>query len=262
MGGLKGAFLAFVILLVSGVTEAAAIEKLNISLRDVVETVEQSYRQMNDVSADFFQRSTLAEDRRELRGDGEMLLIPPRNGAPLRFRFDYFRPTRQEIVSDGRTLWFYLPENRQVIRNDLGPSFNTATFDPNRDRALNFLEGLGRISADFVISFAPDMRDVAGNYILELEPRQPMAFISRILLVVRFDSVVNFVRNRGNFIATTRRELLFPILSTNLIDHNGNTTLMEFSNIRPNTGLPLSLFDFMVPAGVEVVRPPTGKGRN
>ena len=264
-GSLRGAFLAFMLLLVPALTEAAAIQnikKVNISLRDVINTVEQSYRQLNDVSADFFQRSTLAKEQRELRGDGEMLLVPPRNGAPLRFRFDYFRPTRQEIVSNGKVLWFYLPQNRQVIRSDLGPSFDTTNFDPDRDRAINFLEGLGRISADFVISFAKDVQDVAGNYILELEPRRDMAFITRIFIVVRYDSVLNFVQNRENFMMTDRRDLLFPVLSTSMIDHNGNTTLMEFSNIRANSGIPLSLFDFAVPAGAEVVRPPTGKGRN
>ncbi|MBW2451970.1 MAG: hypothetical protein JRF07_06430, partial [Deltaproteobacteria bacterium] len=50
----------------------------------------------------------------------------------------------------------------------------------------------------------------------------------------------------------------FPILSTSVYDPNGNSTIIEFSNIRVNTGVPRTKFNFMMPAGVQVVRP-TGK---
>jgi hypothetical protein len=55
-----------------------------------------------------------------------------------------------------------------------------------------------------------------------------------------------------------RPELLFPVLSTTMVDHQGNTTLMEFSNIKTNVWLADSMFDFIIPAGVQVVRPPRG----
>ena len=50
----------------------------------------------------------------------------------------------------------------------------------------------------------------------------------------------------------------FPILSTAVYDPNGNSTIIEFRNLRVNYGLSGMTFDFMLPAGVQVVRP-TGK---
>ncbi|HEY6838696.1 MAG TPA: outer membrane lipoprotein carrier protein LolA, partial [Geobacteraceae bacterium] len=103
-----------------------------------------------------------------------------------------------------------------------------------------------------------DGRDAGGNYVLELQPRRSTAFINKIFMVVRLESVLNFAKNRANFMFTaTRNELLFPVLSTTVIDHQGNTTTMEFTNIKVNSRLSSSFFNFMIPPGAQVVRPPT-----
>jgi len=52
--------------------------------------------------------------------------------------------------------------------------------------------------------------------------------------------------------------LWFPIMSTAVYDPNGNSTIIEFSNLRVNLGISEMSFNFMMPAGVQVVRP-TGK---
>ena len=51
---------------------------------------------------------------------------------------------------------------------------------------------------------------------------------------------------------------VFPILSTTVYDANGNSTTIEFSDLRFNRGISSGQFNFILPAGVEVVRP-TGK---
>jgi outer membrane lipoprotein carrier protein len=47
----------------------------------------------------------------------------------------------------------------------------------------------------------------------------------------------------------------FPILSTTVYDPNGNSTTIEFSNLRVNFGISDMSFNFIMPAGVQVVRP-------
>jgi outer membrane lipoprotein carrier protein len=47
-------------------------------------------------------------------------------------------------------------------------------------------------------------------------------------------------------------------MSTAVFDPNGNSTVIEFSNLRVNQGLSDMNFNFIMPAGVQVVRP-TGK---
>jgi outer membrane lipoprotein-sorting protein len=187
-----------------------------------------------------------------------MYLRTATSSTPMMFRFEYFRPTRHEIVTDGRTLWTYLPENRQVIQSDIS-FFNRPGFNPDRDQAFNFLQGLARISKDFQINFSPQRQDVEGNYILELNPRRSMASIRQLFVVVNRDAVLrNAFMKQGRNFAPNQPALLFPIISTTVLDHQGNSTIMEFTNIVTNSRLSNFLFNFVVPAGVQVVRPPVG----
>lgn len=237
-------------------------EKVNIGLQDVIRTVEEMFRPdkqgeqpLIDVVADFFQRSTLAKGR-EMRADGQMLLRFAGEGRPLMFRFDYYRPTRHEIICDGKTLWTYLPENRQVILGDVAFAFNPFTSDSRHDRAVNFIQGLGRISRDFEIVFSSQQYDPQGNYILELQPRRAMVSIEKIFMVVHRDAVL--LHKQGTPFSLSTQELLFPILSTTVFDHQGNSTTMEFSNIKANSRLQPAVFNFVVPADIQVVKPPRG----
>ncbi len=262
--------------------QAFAVTQVNVGLSDVIATVEKSFTPdssglapISDVTADFFQRTTLVKDRRELRGDGRMTVKMATSNSPLMYRFEYFRPYWQEIVSDGKALWIYHPENREVILADVSflynSQFNASNYNPERDRSVNFLQGLGRISRDFQINFASGMNDAAGNYVLELTPRRAMINTRRIFLVVNRDTVMPFVKgktpqsNPGG--ATLPPQFgakapvgapqsdPFPVLSSTVEDQDGNTTTIEFSNIRINNRLPLSTFIFTVPAGVQIVKP-------
>lgn len=260
MRGFRPAVVAILLLALAVTAQAAPVESVNIGLRDVIDTVEKSYRSLADVTADFVQRSTLAAKNREMRADGQMFLKTATGNQPLKFRFDYFRPTSHEVVSDGRTLWIYLRDDNKVIQSDVSFVFNPFEFDPTRNAATNFLQGLGRISGDFQINFSPQANDIAGNYILELNPRRSMATIQKLFIVVNRDTVMDYVRNNRTFrVDINRPWLAFPVLSTTMVDHQGNTTTMEFSNIKPNGRLIDDLFIFNVPPGASVVQPPRGR---
>lgn len=242
--------------------EAALGAKVNISLRDVIATVENQFKPdratglppLQDVTADFMQASTLAEKGREMRAEGEMFFRTATGTSPLMFRFDYYSPTNQQIVSNGRTMWIYLPANRQVIQSDVSFIFNPYA-DAGNARAVNFLQGLGRLSRDFRITFSSQMQDIEGNYILELEPQRRMDTIAKLFIVVDRNAVLNKA-DSGRF--PMRQEQAFPIRSTTVVDLQGNTTTMEFSNVRANSGIPFSYFDFVPPPDAQVVMPPTG----
>lgn len=282
----------FLLMAISGTCQAA--QQITVGLRDVIATVETAFKAdrtgqlpISDFTADFFQRTQLAREGRELRGDGQILVKLATANSPLMYRFEYFRPYQQEIVSDGTTLWIYHPENREVIQSDVSFLYNRPGFNPDRDRAVNFLQGIGRISKDFQINFAAGMNDAAGNYILELNPRHAMLSIRRILLVVNRDSVLSQVTGTNSppgppavqqapsralplparpTLGTSaqfgplppvggRSSEVFPILATTQEDQEGNSTTMEFSNIRINNRLMDSSFSFLIPPGAQVVRP-------
>jgi len=241
----------------------------NVSLKEVIATVEKPFQLdrsgaalISTVRADFFQRSTIASKNREFRAEGQMYLMPATSSESLKFRFDYYRPTRQEIVCDGRTLWIYLPENRQVILSDVAEFFSPDRVNPGRSRGINFLQGLGRISKDFTILFNRTMTDQAGNYILDLTPLRAIVTIEKLFITVSREAVERRAGTRpqtGRGPAINEQLTPFPILSTTVVDHDGNSTTMEFSNSVTNGMLSEMLFRFDVPPDAQVVRPPGGR---
>lgn len=248
---------------------ALQIPRVAIGLNDVIDAVEKPFRfdnngnpELENVRADFFQRSTFVAKQRELRADGQMYLKPASSSQPVKFRFDYYRPARQEIICDGRTLWVYLPENRQVIMSDVAEFLDPFRYNPARDRAINFLQGLGRISKDFTITFAERPEDMAGNYILELRPNRASVMIEKLFITVSRDAVITRAGGRPTTSAPPAiapEQHLFAILSTTMVDHDGNSTTMEFSNIRSNEMITETIFSFDVPPNVQLVRPPSGR---
>ena len=271
-----------------------------VPLNDVIRTLETPFQtetakelRIYDYSADFFQESKIASLDRLQRANGRVEVSfdyqRPQTVPDVMFRWQYDQPTTQEIVSDGKTLWVYLPENNQVIQSDIEMINKSRQNDP-----MTFLTGLGNLSRDFQISWATPNTDIDGNYVLNLTPRRVSSLINRLVIVVdRF--AVEAYQNRGQEDGSpqdprlapqdhrrasrdSRREpttpkrgdfafpgyegdlngLWFPIMSTTVYDPNGNSTIIEFSNLRVNLGISKMSFNFILPAGVQVVRP-TGK---
>ena len=265
---------------------ASNVPAWGISLSDVINTLETPFQKntdkeylIQDYSADFFQESKIVSLDRLQRANGRVEV------AFVKFRWEYDQPTNQEIVSDGETMWVYLPENNQVIQSNI-ELVNKA----NQNNPMTFLTGLGNLSRDFSITWASPNRDVGGNYVLELTPRRISSLINKLIIVVDLNAVDAYIsQTQGNTSAGSdlpeppdssnpllkaqsalsadsgfgnfgdpRGGIWFPILSTTVYDPNGNSTLIEFSNLLVNYGISDLTFDFTIPAGVQVVRP-TGK---
>jgi outer membrane lipoprotein carrier protein len=224
------------------------------SLNEVIETLEKPFRAdtaadaaIRDFEADFSQVSTLVSLDREQRGRGRVQIrfeAQPAGRPPVaQFRWTYAQPNNQEIVSNGRTLWVYMPENNQVIQSEFAVTGNDRADDP-----MTFLTGLGNLSRDFSISWATPDQDRDGNFVLQLLPRRESALIRDLQIVVDREAVSDWTRNHQ----TGRR---LPMISSAVTDPNGNMTLIAFSNARVNRGLTGKSFQFILPAGVEVVHP-------
>lgn len=210
------------------------------SLKDVVATVEKSYNSLTDLQASFSQKTFLPSVKKEQKGNGTLSLRKNPGGAAM-FRFDYTKP-RQLIVSDGTTVWFYLPENKQVMQTGV----NTL-FEGTNSVTLNYLTGIGRISRDFTITMLNNGRDAAGNYLLELVPKKPSRNLAKLHLTVSAEAVERYLKEG-------KAPKTFPITSSVVFDPYGSRTAIEFGNVRVNRGLRGSLFTFKVPEGVEVIK--------
>lgn len=211
------------------------------TLDDVVSALEKGYATLQDVQADFAQKTSVAGMKREQRGSGELLLKRPGSSTAM-FRFNYARP-KQQIVSNGKQVWFYLPESNQVMVSSVADMFRGGN-----SIALSYLTGMGHVSRDFSISFAREHRDGNGNYQLELLPKKPTPVLTRLTLGVSGEAVSRYLR-QGSV-----RDI-FPIVSSVIVDAGGNQTRIDYSRARVNRGLESGTFTFRVPRGVEVVKP-------
>jgi outer membrane lipoprotein carrier protein len=223
------------ILIITIAVPASAAE-----LKDVIAALEQGYNSLTDVRADFSQRTVITSMKREELGKGE-LFIKKGSGNSTMFRFDYVKP-RQQIISDGKTAWYYLPDNSQVMVTDI-----SALFAGGNGIALNYLTGMGNISKDFSISFVGDGRDKKGNYVLDLVPRKPSQSIARLQLTVAASLVAQFQESG-------KSQPMFPVVASVVDDHFGNRTYIELNHVRVNRGIADSRFTFKIPKGVEVIK--------
>ncbi|GFE59845.1 outer membrane lipoprotein carrier protein LolA [Geobacter sp. AOG2] len=211
------------------------------SLKDVIGALEKGYAGLRDVRADFSQRTLISGVGREQKGDGEVFLKRPASSAAM-FRFDYAKP-KQQIVSNGKQVWYYMPENRQVMVSSVGDMFKGGN-----SIALSYLTGLGHVTRDFAVSFAKEQRDKNGDYQLELVPKKPTPVLVRLQLTVSAEAVERF-RRQGSVQDT------FPVRASVVHDAGGNQTRIDYSRVRVNKGIDNGTFNFKVPAGVEVVKP-------
>jgi outer membrane lipoprotein carrier protein len=143
---------------------------------------------------------------------------------PGLMRWNYMSPEKKEFVSDGRKIYFYIPQDRQVQVTDV-PSADQATTP-----AL-FLAGKGDIVRDFTASYADNAP--AGTLALKLTPRR--AEPDYEYLIVAVDPVTLQIR------ALTTR------------DRQGGDSTLTFSNLKENQGLSDKTFAFRIPRGVDVI---------
>lgn len=241
------AFLAVLLLtLLAGVALANGSEEV---LNQVVRGLERQFRAngksgglIKDLQADFVQQAYLGSLDRVEEGRGRVAVRFDRHGQNLqpRFSWEYLAPSVQQIVSDGRTVWVYLPENQQVIESPLPANGSEGVDDP-----LAFLTGLGQLSKRFAVSWANPARDSEGHYRLLLTPHKSSAIVERLELVI----------DRAVLASNGSSKPIYPVLVATVFGPSDSRTTITFRNVRLNKGLPDSLFDFKVPEGVEVVRP-------
>ncbi|MBT1074753.1 LolA family protein [Geobacter grbiciae] len=214
------------------------------SVSEVVTALEKGYASLRDLQASFAQRSELASVKKAQTGAGEVF-IRKGSGAGAMFRFNYTKP-RQEIISNGKKVWYYLPENRQVMTMDAA-----SLFAGGGGVALSYLTGMGEVSRDFTVRFVGDGKDARGNYVLELVPKKPGQAFQKLHLTVSGRAV-------EEYLTQGRATVPFPIVSSVVFDQMGNRTAIEFSKVKVNRGVKASLFTFTPPPGVEVIQNPMG----
>ena len=170
--------------------------------------LEQRYSQVRDLRASFVQTTRGGALRVQSRGEGTVLVK-----KPGRMRWEYTKPEKQTILSDGKRMYLYSQGEPEPEIVDLPP-------EDQAPSATLFLAGKGDILRDFAVSTVAT--PVPGTVALRLDPRREDPDYE--YLVVAFDPKTYEIRG----LMTRNRQ-------------GGDSTIV-FSNIRVNTGIADSNF--------------------
>jgi outer membrane lipoprotein carrier protein len=212
------ALLTILALAPAGAAQPAAAPRLD----DVIRGIEGAYGKMTDLRGEFTQSALNKSLNQTIDAKGTVYL---KKGGKL--RWEYAEPTKQEIVSDGKTIWIYTPQLNQV---NTGPA-PEALSGP----AGSFLSGLGKLREHFTVRFLNPAQptDADGNIVLDLTPKQALPTLARLLLTVE--------------------PRTYELRKAVVYDQFENTVTMRFTKLAVNTGLPDKLFAFTPPPGAATV---------
>jgi outer membrane lipoprotein carrier protein len=215
----------FFTLLLTVAVGPALLEQARPSASDLAQALQQRYQGIRDFSADFVQtyRGGVLKTQTQERGTVGVK-------KPGMMRWVYTSPEKKEFVSDGRKIYSYIPQDRQVVVADVPPDGQATT------PAL-FLSGKGDIARDFTASYVEGAPK--GTVALKLVPRRTEPDYE--FLVVAVDPATLQIR------ALTTR------------DRQGGDSTLTFTNLRENRGLSDKDFVFDIPRGVDVISDGTRK---
>jgi outer membrane lipoprotein carrier protein len=188
------------------------------SAEAIVDRLQKSYDATVDFTADFRQENEVKTLDRTLKASGKVSFKRP---GKMLWRYD--EPKGQFVIADGKHLYFYQPEQNQVIKSPLKNAFRG-------DIPLSFLLGLGNLKKEFNAALKSTEEN---SYVLRLEPKGEAGGFSDILLAVSKSSS--------------------DILWVSIRDAAANLTTIRFSGMRKGVGLNDSLFQVQIPKGADVV---------
>jgi outer membrane lipoprotein carrier protein len=204
------------------VTQVQAQEKKPESAATVVARVQKYYDATKDLRARFEQQLESAS-RAPSKASGEVLLK-----KPGKMRWDYAKPDKKLMVSDGATLWVYEPDDEQAYKQDLKGSALPAQ--------VSFLLGEGKLDKEFDASFTKLDGLGADELALKMVPKVGTAAYRYLVFVV--DGTSGQVRQ------------------TIIYGQDGSTNRLSFVDVQQNKGVDDGKFKFSPPSGTHIIKPP------
>ena len=184
----------------------------------VIDALQKSYDATTDFVADFRQDTEVKTLNHTMKANGKLTFK-----RPGKMFWRYEEPKDQFVITDGKHLYFYQPDQNQVVKTPLKNAFRG-------DIPLSFLLGLGNLKKDFNATLKSS--DESQN-VLRLEPKGEAGGFSEVLVGISKASS--------------------DIIWVSVRDAAGNLTTLRFTNMRKGVGVNDSLFQVKIPNGADVV---------
>ncbi len=180
---------------------------------DQVTKIQKAYENIKDIRGNFVQKSSIKDLKRTDTYNGRFFIKPPK------MKWEYTGEKPQVIYIRGDEILIYQKKENQIIKS----KFDRATYG---QAPIALLAGLGDIRREFVvISDSPDR--------LMIKPRKPMGNI--------------------DYIEVTPSDNAFPIKALIIVDSLLNRIEITLKDVKTNTSLKNSLFDFTPPKDATVL---------
>ena len=198
-----------------------------VSPEAVITRVQTLYDKAGGFQARFRQESLLKASGASDSAAGWMYFM-----KPCRMRWQYETPPEQkkEIVSDGRLVWMYMPQDGVVMVYKLDKVLRS-------DLVMRFFSGIGLVQKDFNISWQRPPRQGA-SYIIDLFPKKDQPELKRLTLTINPDTYLVEKLNFSNAL--------------------GEESRFTFTQVKLGAPLGPTFFTFTPPPGVQVIRETPG----
>ncbi|MGD0270267.1 MAG: outer membrane lipoprotein carrier protein LolA [Candidatus Sulfotelmatobacter sp.] len=210
---------------------ASAEDFHSMDVHSIIAAVDAHYNHLQTLQAEFteiYRGSGI-----ERTESGTLWLAKGGLKKPGKMRWEYRSPKQKLFVSDGKSAWFYVPDDRQARRSD------ARKLDDIRS-PLAFLLGKSKLEKELQgLSLAPDVATLAsGDVVLRGVPAALADRISEILLEVTPEHRISRI-------------------VMNEVD--GSVTEYRFTDQKENEAIPDGRFAFTPPAGTETVESELGR---
>lgn len=190
-----------------------------LSLEQILDRIEARYSG-SGFAADFEQASTLKAMDITDHAVGRIMVK-----RPGKMRWEYDKPEKQVIITDGHKLWIYRPAENQVMVGSAPAFFRDA-------KGASFLSDIKILRRKFSIALTSGPEDIF--YQLRLVPTDKSLDVSDVRLTVTQNT--------------------FTVIRVATDNIYGDETRIELFNIKFNPGLDDALFSFKIPPGADVVQ--------
>lgn len=202
-------------------------------ISEVVDKIQKKYEKIDEFHAEFDQEAEVKALDTVEKASGKVWFK-----KPGKMRWNYSNPNNDEIVSDGKTIWYYNEQEKQVMKSSL-EKLNRET------NSTTLISGLGKIKEIFHAKYAArdDISTSPESYLIELTPKEN-------------DKESEEPYNKI-IIAVNKQNTLVDRIY--LFDPFGNKTKITLNNFSINKNISDSVFKFSPPKGAEVIDMPAAQ---